>query len=693
MSALEQIRKRPALIISILGLALLLFILTAISNPEKLFSDNTTVAKVDGKKIPYEEFRDISKKFSDMDEMRARQNNLPRTNNAIIEEQAMEYVIDRALLDKKLDKLGINVSDEEVIFAINNNHPIVFQYLQSYNIPTVYDFHDLAFNPENLGLSEEGAEFFKARWDEMKNEVRESLRDAKYNSFFGNTLRPTKAEALDYYNASMTVDTIRYVRVLTSAISDSEAALTDDDINATYKTMKNLFRNEEDRNLVNYIKVDVVPSEADHAEAIEDVERAMEGLHNLPDLDGIANNLRFSVERHNTSTQYLPAAIAAHIDQLQNEDSVQEVGFYDNKFTIAKYFGSSTAIDKIKIDEIKSLDETKTDSLVALLNSGVPVDSLSSLAIKTATDEEISLLDSRHINFAPIVQDAEEGVFFAPGVDKIGNNSLIYRVSEKQPVEIYNVAEITYLLEPSTQTIQDLREALSDYVDKNSSASAFVNNAAAAGYTVVPTYVTEGSLILGNIPDTGKAARWASDTDNEGSVSQIFSDNASTYFLAVAVSDVYDGDYIPVSDPIVKQRIKPLALQQKKVNMLMKRYEDKGANLEEFAEATGQPIETAAVSFSGEINPLLSPDGTLLGLVAGTPVGKYVGPTATDLSIIAFEKTASTAPAREFNESLDMNRFSSTLGIPPFSTNNRQLILRHGKKIQNKIHKFTGNND
>lgn len=34
MSALEQIRQRPILIISILGIALLLFILTAVDAPE-----------------------------------------------------------------------------------------------------------------------------------------------------------------------------------------------------------------------------------------------------------------------------------------------------------------------------------------------------------------------------------------------------------------------------------------------------------------------------------------------------------------------------------------------------------------------------------------------------------------------------------------------------------------------------------
>ena len=47
MSALEHIRKRPALVISILGLALVLFIITAVSdNIFSFFGDRDTAVKV-----------------------------------------------------------------------------------------------------------------------------------------------------------------------------------------------------------------------------------------------------------------------------------------------------------------------------------------------------------------------------------------------------------------------------------------------------------------------------------------------------------------------------------------------------------------------------------------------------------------------------------------------------------------------
>ena len=104
MSALEQIRKRPALIISILGLALLLFIFTAISNPEKLFSDPSTIAKVDGKKIDYADFQQRVDQLRSQYEAQGYKN----IDNAMLQEQAMQSLIDEQLMNAEMEKLGIH---------------------------------------------------------------------------------------------------------------------------------------------------------------------------------------------------------------------------------------------------------------------------------------------------------------------------------------------------------------------------------------------------------------------------------------------------------------------------------------------------------------------------------------------------------------------------------------------------------
>ncbi|MDE6831910.1 MAG: SurA N-terminal domain-containing protein, partial [Muribaculaceae bacterium] len=216
MSALEQIRNRPALIISILGLALLLFILTAISNPEKLFSDPTTIAKVDGEKIDYTQFQNRHHMLMEQDEQRARANGqTSKTDGALLEMQTMNSIIDEVLLTKKLEKLGITVTDAEITELISGAqpHPLVAQYVQGLGFPSAVEFYNFAFEPENNGVDPESAAMLRNYWMQMENSLRQQLLNTKYQQLFGYTLVPNKVEAKNYFTESQTVDTIRYVRI------------------------------------------------------------------------------------------------------------------------------------------------------------------------------------------------------------------------------------------------------------------------------------------------------------------------------------------------------------------------------------------------------------------------------------------------------------------------------------------------
>ncbi|MDE5608102.1 MAG: SurA N-terminal domain-containing protein [Muribaculaceae bacterium] len=694
MSALEQIRKRPALIISILGLALLLFILTAISNPEKLFSDPSTIAKIDGEKIDYTQFQDRHHAIMEQDEQRARANGqASKTDGAILEMQTMDNIVDEVLLTKKLEKLGITVTDAEITELVSGAqpHPIVAQYLQGLGFPTAIEFYNFAFEPENNGVDPESAAMLRNYWMQMENSLRQQLLNTKYQQIFGYTLVPNKVEAQNYFNESQTVDTIRYVRITPAAITDAEADLTDADIEKMYQQEKNRFALTEDQNLINYIKVNITPSEADRAQAIAEVDAALAGLREMPGTEGVYNNLKFIVENHNTSADKLPAAISGRIEQLE-ADSVMQISFYDNVFTLAKFLGKDKATDKIKIDVFQLVDNNQatTDSVVGLLAAGVPADSLSTLIAQSMLDQEVSLLEPSMSGVAETFANAEVGKYFAPSTDEGFPGNVIYRVASKEaPVDVYEVAEIKYHLEPSNATISDLRDKLSSFAYNNHTAAQFVDSAAAAGYTVVPAHVGKSSLIVDGVPETRSLAKWGANADNKGQVSEIITDAAGTYFMVAALSDVYDKGFIPASDPFVKNYITPLALTQKKLGIIAERFAGKGDNLDAFAEATNLPIETAAVSFSGQGSNILSADGKLLGIVAATPVGVYVAPTATSNAVIAFEKVSTQAPAREFIETIDMNDFARHMGHPMFSAYNAQGMLRHGKKIENRIQKFS----
>ena len=107
MSALEQIRQRPILIISILGIALLLFILTAVDNPGELFTDSHTVAEVDGQKIDYMEFqRRVEQQSEQM-----RQQGYTDIDNNRMQAQVLQQMVNQLLLKEEFKDLGLVVTD------------------------------------------------------------------------------------------------------------------------------------------------------------------------------------------------------------------------------------------------------------------------------------------------------------------------------------------------------------------------------------------------------------------------------------------------------------------------------------------------------------------------------------------------------------------------------------------------------
>ena len=112
MSALEHIRKRPALVISVLGLALVLFIITAVSdNIFSFFSDRDSAVVVDGEKLKYDKWKSSASLIAD----NMRQQGQEDFDFAVADEQALQAIINENLLDKQIEKLGINATDEEMI--------------------------------------------------------------------------------------------------------------------------------------------------------------------------------------------------------------------------------------------------------------------------------------------------------------------------------------------------------------------------------------------------------------------------------------------------------------------------------------------------------------------------------------------------------------------------------------------------
>ena len=132
MATLEKIRNRAGLLVAVvIGLALFAFILGDIlGSGQSLFTNNQfEIAEIAGKSIPYQNFQEKVDQLTEVYKLNTGETSVDaETYNGILE-QAWQLLLREIILEKEYDKLGIEVSPEEMFDMVQgtNVHPYVQQ--------------------------------------------------------------------------------------------------------------------------------------------------------------------------------------------------------------------------------------------------------------------------------------------------------------------------------------------------------------------------------------------------------------------------------------------------------------------------------------------------------------------------------------------------------------------------------------
>lgn len=682
MSTLESIRQRPILIISILGVALLLFILTAVDRPGELFTDNHTVVKVDGEKIDYLEFQ----KRVEQQQEQMQQRGYNNVDVAQVQEYVLQQMINEKLMEKEFAALGLTVTDSELSKAMlgDTPHPFVQQMVQSMGIPSAQMLWEAAYNPTKSGVTPEQAPQFQQAWTALEKDTEQMLLQQKFMSLFTGTLTANKLDAKALFDDNATTSTIVYAKKELSSLKDEDFPVSDAEINALYEQEKNRYRINEKQSVISYIAVDVVPSTDDLAAAQREVEDALVGLRMNEGTDAVASNSKFYVNRVSATAASLAPALKKTVPTMA-KDSVAMVSFIDNQYTIAKLLDVTTAVDSVLLDVAFIDEKADTDSIIASLNTGADKTQLGDAIAQSQDSVWISLLDPSIAALKDDIAGAETGSYFKPAN---GQNGMTIRVrSRKAPVPVYDVAEITYDVIPSNATIQKLNGDLRKYLAENTTADKFVSEATKAGYSALNAVVTPSTLSINGLQDSRGAAKWALDAKKD-EVSGVFSDDRDTRLLAVAVNDVYDGKYVPATNETVRNYLTNKVRNQKKADKLVADYSGKGKTLADYAIAMQVKADTTQVTFGQPyVRNFPMNESNLQANVAAAKKGQLVGPVALNQSVVVFTVTDVTAPSREFDYKNDAMVFNQREGIASFQRTLPAVLLGN-KKVENKIQKF-----
>ncbi|MBD5202301.1 MAG: hypothetical protein HDS56_08720 [Barnesiella sp.] len=682
MATLEKIRSRSGLLLIIVGAALLAFIIgDFFTSGRTLFGTGTTLAKVGNKKIDVQEFQQRVQAASQ--QMQGR-----KIDSSVLNQQVLNTMISEKLFDQEAEDLGLAVtSDELTSVMLGDNAAYVNRMVQQQTgAPDAKTFYDMAFNPSKYGIPAAEAQQYQQYWIDLEKQMEQNLLRQKFQTLFAGTFVGNDLDAKALYEDNATTAKIAYVKSDYNALNDDEYTPSDAEVKALYNNEKALYAISEPVSTVNYIAVDIAPSTDDKVKGQAKVENFLEALN--ADATSVGNgDTEFDMDRSKQTKSSLNSQTAEAIAEMEAGQArlVSNIG---NNYTIAKLFGRSNELAEVTVDFMVVDGAAKADSLIAALNSGASFDSIAAQAVQSQKAYKVSLLDNQVGELRDVLAGATVGRYFTPDTAAAAQYARIFNVTEKPaPVEVVDLATYTYEVLPSATTVNKLQSALMDYVAAHNNAKAFADSAQAAGYTTFPAQVTPSTPSIGNLEDSHAAVAWVVDA-KKGQVSQVFGDEQTGKFFAVALNDVYDDEYVPVRDPQLNATYTTRARNDKKAAALLEQYKGKANDLAGYAKLLGATPDTTEVNFGQVQVPGIGIyEAEILGNVANAKAGQFLGPVKGNNAIVIMQVTEVAPAVRPYDATQDQARYNQQRGAQRMM-GNMEAIMLGNKKVKNNMTTF-----
>lgn len=558
MQIIQSIRDKGSVIMVVLIVLCLIGFILMDSNKgsggSMFSSDKTSIGKIDGEKV---EINYFNQRVTQLEEQEAQRSGQRPTGERTyqLRDQMWNQIVAEKIFLKEADKLGISFTAKElsaILLSNDQNNP----FLQQQGMV------DPATGQLDMAKAQEALSNIKKFKGEQRNQVNAQIVEplqlssivAKYSGLISASayypewmVQKDVAESNDFA-------TVSYVAVPYNEISDSSIKVTDADINAYVAKHKELFKQEDGRQ-ISYISFSQLPSAADsiaQRKILEDLKVEFAADTNTKAF--VARNASL-VDYDDT---YLPKSKipTSAIDTIINNGAGNVYGPYhdQNAFILAKYIGSKQLPDSVKARHILIAEKdpqsgavirddaaakSLADSILAAIKAGAD---FGALAAKYSSDGSAATGgDLGTFGYGQMVPEFNDFSFNkAVGSMDVVKTQFGYHIiniiNQKDFKPAYKIAFIAREITPSDATINDASLAatkasaqknskeLSDYAAKNG-----------LSLIQVPTTLQKNDYAIGNIRDARPVVKWAFES-KQGDVSEPF--NVGNQFLIATVNKI-----------------------------------------------------------------------------------------------------------------------------------------------------------
>ena len=646
MASLQRIRNHGALLIAIVGLAMLAFILGDFLNSGSSFFNRSreNVGVIEGQKVHYTEYEAAKDQLTEVYKIETGRSDFDEDTYSQIRNQVWNMFLMDYTMRAQAEKIGMDITPDELSeLCIGEN---VHQVLRSRRafmdengqfsrdavknlIAAINDGSDDAAQNANLQQA-------KSYWLYWEKVVRISYLQEKYTSLLQHLLKANSLEAEYAFNGRRNGVSAEYVMQPFYTVADSLIKVSDGDIKKLYKQRKEQFKQTPNR-AIKYITFDIVPSEDDFKAAQELMANLQEEFKTTDDISLVVNtNSDIMYDGRDYSAETVPAQ------------------FKDFAFAKGAKAGQCTDI----------LFEDNTYAMARIMQAGYSLpDSVELKAIvEDGEDQELGWFKATDLpkNIAEPAFAGKRGTRFTVAQ---GMGEQTFEIMEiGKPTPKVKLAILAREVTPSSKTYSTIYNNAKQFIVNNNNAEALEAAAQEAGMTVVPQYnLTANTDKVGQLKASRPIVRWAFDA-KEGQVSDVF--ECGQQFVVAALTEVNDGDYRPLN--AVRSELMYEAANNAKADYIKKQLKDI-ESLEQAAEIMGQNIQHVdRVSLADSRFGNAGMEPAVIGKAIAQGENELSEPIKGNMGVFVVKTGAANNLEAEFNAESEKAQLASRLAYLPY---------------------------
>lgn len=263
MGVMGKFRDNTGIVLWILiGSFGLLWVIMDVFDPNALSATPRALGSVNGEPIDFDEYNSRVQYYSNAYTQQTGASMTAETR-AVYESQVWEDLVSAALLEQKMDELGITVTDQELLDMVygDNPDPLIRQYFAR---------EDGSIDPfavQNiLGSGEYTQEAIA-----IELQLRQKRRQEKLGNFITAGLQVTDKEVLNEYIKRNSFAEFSFIRFPYNEIDESEIEVTDSELRAYYNDNKEKYEQEESYRAT-FVSFSTLPTAGDSAAIVAEVE-------------------------------------------------------------------------------------------------------------------------------------------------------------------------------------------------------------------------------------------------------------------------------------------------------------------------------------------------------------------------------------------------------------------------------------